>query len=148
MNTSLQADAEKLGVRICPFCGGYPIVEVVKNKAAEIEWITYRVRCDSGCCATVGGRETQDEAISAWNKREGSIENLYDEIVAYQSDLAMMEADRDHYKARVKALERAAKQHAICETCIHECHPLEGCFDGDNWKFDHERFVDKEDENE
>jgi len=55
--------------------------------------------------------------------------------------------DRDRYKARAEALERAIKEEAACETCIHrakngEEEPCFNCYVVCKWEFDESLFSD------
>jgi Lar family restriction alleviation protein len=58
----------------CPFCGKTEIV-VFDDQQVHIVWrgnVTYAAVCDfnnKGCGASGGYRETESEAIEAWNQR-------------------------------------------------------------------------------
>jgi Lar family restriction alleviation protein len=64
---NMQAENE---LKPCPFCGGKALVEERHHNDGITKWITYRVRCDSGCGAIVGVERTPKEAITAWNRRK------------------------------------------------------------------------------
>lgn len=60
----------------CPFCGSLtaPRIETSDGLQFHIEYQFYTVICDatpkhSGCGATCGFQETEEEAVEAWNKR-------------------------------------------------------------------------------
>ena len=69
-----------MNLKPCPFCGKTEIVVFDANVIAEIDrdsdlWAddpTYAAVCDfnnKGCGASGGYRETESEAIEAWNQR-------------------------------------------------------------------------------
>ena len=68
-------------------------------------------------------------------------------------DLGKIQSDRDHWKARAEALERAIKRYAPCLTCIYrtDASCIKGCnlriknSSINEWQFDETRFAAEED---
>jgi len=67
------------------------------------------------------------------------------------TEAAKESADRDRWKARAEALEKAAKEECVCSICVYggcapsktpctSCEP-----DSSNWKFDEARFAQTKD---
>lgn len=54
----------------CPFCGGD--AEIYKLK---FDWknICYRIHCKEFCCIQVQFYKTKEDAVMAWNGRNGSM---------------------------------------------------------------------------
>lgn len=91
---------------------------------------------------------TQKEQIIIHNALTDS--KGYAEI-AYSADVvAELKAERDRYKARVEALERALKEFTECETCANDCEWPKSCgtcevsfgeTGKNNYQFDEARFT-------
>lgn len=70
--------AREKGLKICPFCGGIPVIDrysVTTDEADEIiTWTSYFVECFDCGCKTAPG-VTEEDVIEVWNKRF----NVYEE---------------------------------------------------------------------
>ena len=53
----------------CPFCGGKPRIGVVLDNRRNI--MVYSPKC-MGCSAEIGWFDSEAEAITAWNARDGA----------------------------------------------------------------------------
>ena len=64
--------AREKSLKICPFCGGVPVIDkssVTTDEADEIiTWTSYTVECFDCGCKTAPG-VTEQDVIDVWNKR-------------------------------------------------------------------------------
>ena len=76
-----------------------------------------------------------------------------DHMNAMLDALEEAEADRDRWKARAEALERATKTFAACRLCAYDKgwrtnRACANCEHYSNWKFDEARFAGKDEGND
>ncbi len=68
----------------CPFCGGLPYFYQIYERGGYV----WKVMCGGSdgkrvdCCAILNDWPTQEEAITAWNKRNSPPENASSELFA------------------------------------------------------------------
>ena len=90
-SNTTQAEMEKIPIRVCPFCGGEPMVKAYGVDNAHcldgplFVW-NVEIRCD--CCASIRSCLGVQEAVDAWN---GSSAPFMDETW----DVIAMDAEFD-----------------------------------------------------
>ena len=78
----------------CPFCGGLPHFYQIYERGGYV----WKVMCGGSdgkrvdCCAILNDWPTQEEAITAWNKRNSPPENASSEIFAVVKSVAECES--------------------------------------------------------
>lgn len=67
-------------IKPCPFCGGKAILKKIPNT----DLTPYYVRCNSKECpmyVATCNRDTPEEAIAIWNRREGGQEQNHESTI-------------------------------------------------------------------
>ena len=70
---------QQIELKPCPFCGRVDklIIDEIHHRLDDIVIRQYRICCsaagdNTGCGASCGYQMTEEEAIKAWNRRDGN----------------------------------------------------------------------------